>query len=68
MSDPLKSTNAADEAIEISVVIPCLNEADTLQDCLDKAQRGLSTAKVSGEIVVADNGCASSKLRKRGKR
>ena len=43
-------------AFELSVVIPCLDEADTLGLCLDKARRGLLAAGVAGEIVVADNG------------
>lgn len=41
---------------EISVVIPCLNEAETLKTCIDKAQRALRAHNVEGEIVVADNG------------
>ncbi len=42
--------------IEVSVVIPCLNEADTLETCLQKAHRSLSEAGIQYEIVVADNG------------
>jgi glycosyltransferase involved in cell wall biosynthesis len=42
--------------IELSVVIPCLNEADTLERCLGKAHRGLCAVGSIGEIVVADNG------------
>lgn len=43
-------------AIEVSVVIPCLNEADSLQECLKQAQSGIRSARTSGEIIVADNG------------
>lgn len=43
-------------AIEVSVVMPCLNEADTLAACIAKARRALDGARISGEIVVADNG------------
>jgi glycosyltransferase involved in cell wall biosynthesis len=43
-------------APEISVVIPCLNEAQTLPDCLDRAQRALKAGGLSGEIIVVDNG------------
>jgi glycosyltransferase involved in cell wall biosynthesis len=43
-------------APEISVVIPCLNEVETLPDCLDRAQRVLKTSALSGEIIVVDNG------------
>src|SRR5262245_34326249 len=42
--------------IELSVVIPCLNEADTLAICVDKAQRALRENGIQGEIIVADNG------------
>jgi glycosyltransferase involved in cell wall biosynthesis len=41
---------------EVSVVMPCLNEADTLETCLTKAQRSLCEHKIAGEIIVADNG------------
>ena len=40
----------------ISVVMPCLNEADTLASCLRKAQTGLKESGVAAEIIVADNG------------
>src|SRR5262249_47715210 len=43
-------------APEVSVVMPCLNEARTLGRCIDKAWAGLRTAETSGEIIVADNG------------
>jgi len=36
--------------------MPCLNEADTLATCVDKAQRALRDAGIAGEIIVADNG------------
>jgi glycosyltransferase involved in cell wall biosynthesis len=41
---------------EVSVVMPCLNEADTLATCIQKAREGLEQAGLSGEIIVADNG------------
>jgi glycosyltransferase involved in cell wall biosynthesis len=43
-------------ALEVSVVIPCLNEADSLEACIAKAQRALGEHRISGEIIVADNG------------
>lgn len=42
--------------MELSVVIPCLNEADTLETCVRKALAGIAAAGVEGEVVVADNG------------
>jgi glycosyltransferase involved in cell wall biosynthesis len=41
---------------EVSIVMPCLNEADTLGTCIAKAQRALDEHDIDGEIVVADNG------------
>jgi glycosyltransferase involved in cell wall biosynthesis len=41
---------------EVSVVMPCLNEARTLARCITKARLGLRYADVEGEIIVADNG------------
>lgn len=41
---------------EVSIVMPCLNEADTLKQCIQKAHEGLAAAGIEGEIVVADNG------------
>lgn len=44
------------EAIELSVVMPCLNEAETLDTCIRKAQRAIREANIASEIIVADNG------------
>jgi len=44
------------EAIELSIVMPCLNEAETLATCIDKAQGYLQRSGVVGEVIVADNG------------
>jgi glycosyltransferase involved in cell wall biosynthesis len=43
-------------AVELSIIMPCLNEAETLAICIRKAQRYLLQSGVSGEIVVGDNG------------
>jgi glycosyltransferase involved in cell wall biosynthesis len=45
-----------DGSIEISIVMPCLNEADTLEACILKAQRALRENGIAGEIVISDNG------------
>ena len=41
---------------EISVVMPCLNEARTVGRCVDKAREALRRAEIKGEVIVADNG------------
>jgi glycosyltransferase involved in cell wall biosynthesis len=50
------------EAIELSVVMPCLNEAETLETCIRKAQRSLREANVAGEVVIADNGSSDGSV------
>ena len=41
---------------ELSVVMPCLNEAETLAICIQKAQGFFEREDVAGEVVIADNG------------
>lgn len=43
-------------ANEVTVLMPCLNEAETLAACIDAAREGLERAGVDGEILVAANG------------
>lgn len=42
--------------VELTVLMPCLNEAETLGICIEKAKRFLQANGIAGEIVVADNG------------
>jgi glycosyltransferase involved in cell wall biosynthesis len=46
----------AEDGVEVSILMPCLNEAETLQTCISKAQDFLHKNKISGEVVIADNG------------
>ena len=41
---------------ELTVVLPCLNEAETLATCINKAQTSMAGLGVVGEVLVADNG------------
>src|SRR5947209_3294181 len=41
---------------EVSVVMPCLNEARTVGRCIDKATQALRDMGVAGEVIIADNG------------
>lgn len=43
-------------ALEISIVMPCLNEAETVGICIEKAWWALFQHKISGELIIADNG------------
>lgn len=42
--------------IECSIVMPCLNEAQTLETCIKKAQESIEKHKLEAEIIIADNG------------
>jgi glycosyltransferase involved in cell wall biosynthesis len=42
--------------LELSIVMPCLNEAETLQGCIRKAQQSIRRHDLRAEIIVADNG------------
>ena len=42
--------------IELTILMPCLNEAETVAVCVRKAQEFVQRAGVSGEVLVADNG------------
>jgi Glycosyl transferase family 2 len=48
------SAEASDK--ELTIVMPCLNEASSLKMCIEKAQTYLARSGVDGEVVVADNG------------
>jgi len=59
MSVAQRSPKQADpslRAVEVSVVMPCLNEAETLAACIQKAQSAIEKDGLSAEIIVADNG------------
>jgi glycosyltransferase involved in cell wall biosynthesis len=43
-------------SVELSIVMPCLNEAETLAFCIEKAQSYLRRTGIDGEIVIGDNG------------
>jgi glycosyltransferase involved in cell wall biosynthesis len=45
-----------DPAPEVSVVMPCLNEARTIAGCIREAQAAFAAAGIAGEVVIADNG------------
>jgi len=45
-----------DQRLELSIVMPCLNEAATVADCVKQARDALAKYGINGEVVVADNG------------
>ena len=48
--------------VELSIVMPCLNEAETLATCISKAQQFLDLNNINGEIIIADNGSVDESL------
>ncbi|MDB9429816.1 glycosyltransferase family 2 protein [Microcystis aeruginosa CS-555/01A07] len=42
--------------LELSIIMPCLNEAETLATCIGKARDYLERHKIAGEVLIADNG------------
>src|SRR3954470_16582472 len=50
------STLATTDAPRVSVVIPCLNEAENIVECVTRAKNVMAEHGLSGEVIVADNG------------
>jgi len=48
--------------VAVSVVIPCLNEANSLGSCIDKAVTAFRAAGLAGEVIVADNGSTDGSM------
>ncbi|WP_373479813.1 glycosyltransferase family 2 protein [Geminocystis sp.] len=44
------------DSLELSIIMPCLNEAETLATCIEKAQWYLQEYHITGEVLIADNG------------
>lgn len=53
---------AEPQQLELSVVIPCLNEADTLGYCLARARVTLEALGIAAEVIVADNGSTDGSI------
>src|SRR5687767_11785210 len=43
-------------AVELTILMPCLNEAATIARCVEKARRFLAEKAIAGEVLIADNG------------
>lgn len=52
----------ADKTLELSIVMPCLNEADTVRACVRKAKQAIQQLGISGEVIVADNGSTDGSI------
>lgn len=49
-------------SLELTVLMPCLNEAETLAICIDKAQAFLKGSGIQGEVLIADNGSTDGSI------
>ncbi|HLL27747.1 MAG TPA: glycosyltransferase family 2 protein [Xanthobacteraceae bacterium] len=52
----VEKTFAGRREIELTILMPCLNEAETIGRCIDKAMGFLASSGIAGEVVIADNG------------
>ena len=50
------------ENLQVSLVMPCLNEEETLGICIEKAQTTLDVLGIVGEVVIADNGSTDNSV------
>jgi glycosyltransferase involved in cell wall biosynthesis len=51
-----RQEGSLDSVVDVSVVMPCLNEAETLAACIQMAQLAIEDGRLNAEIIVADNG------------
>ena len=49
-------------SIEISIIMPCLNEAETLRICIEKAMEYLKRSGLRGEVIIGDNGSSDGSI------
>ena len=56
------SPKSVQSGIELSIVMPCLNEEKTVGNCVAQAKSFLKTSKVKGEVIVADNGSTDNSV------
>ncbi len=53
-----------EKELELSVIMPCLNEENAVGSCIDEAKRFISTHNIKAEIIIADNGSTDSSAQK----
>lgn len=50
------------EMLELTILLPCLNEAETLEVCITKAKKFLNDNKIDGEVLISDNGSTDGSI------
>lgn len=58
--EPSPAAHPGPGDVEVSFVMPCLNEAETLEGCIDAAMACIRENHLAGEVIVADNGSTDS--------
>ena len=53
-----------EKELELSVIMPCLNEENAVGKCIDEAKRFISAHDIKAEIIIADNGSTDSSAQK----
>jgi glycosyltransferase involved in cell wall biosynthesis len=56
LEDTTAGAQPGSASLRVSVVIPCLNEAENIAECVGRARRVLDESGLGGEVIVADNG------------
>ena len=56
LAEKMLQDDGPQPALELTILMPCLNEAETLGTCIGKAQDFLKRSRVVGEVLIADNG------------
>jgi hypothetical protein len=60
LAEPLAEPSCESASVELTILMPCLNEARTVATCVIAARRFLMESGVAGEVLVADNGSTDS--------
>lgn len=50
------------EGVVVTIVMPCLNEAESLEPCIRKAQKAIADLGIEGEVLIADNGSTDGSI------
>ncbi|MCB0271465.1 MAG: glycosyltransferase family 2 protein [Bdellovibrionales bacterium] len=59
----MKEINDFDQAgLELTILMPCLNEAETLATCIQKAKASIEKLGIQGEVLIADNGSTDDSI------
>ena len=55
-ADPVATDAVAPKSVELTIRMPCLNEAETIVACVRKAREFLRASDIVGEVLIPDNG------------